>query len=144
MRAVRPTGHLATFTETLNQRASIGSFPADCHEGPMRGGDYMMRKMLFGIATGLVLVSAGVRADDNDTADVKVAADKAKVEADIKAVKADKSTGKAAHEQGGDDRQQLAKDRAAHDEAGGEAGKAKPAARPAGLKSGFAQEQAGQ
>ena len=51
----------------------------------------MMRKILFGIAAGLVLASAGVRADDNDAADVKVAADKAKVEADIKTVNADKS-----------------------------------------------------
>src|SRR2546422_648444 len=40
----------------------------------MRGGDFMMRKMLFGIAAGLVLVSAGVRADDNDTAGVEGAA----------------------------------------------------------------------
>ena len=102
----------------------------------------MMRKMLFGIATGLVLVSAGVRADDNDTADVKVAADKAKVEADIKAVNADKSTVKAAHEQVVDDRQQLAKDRAAHDKAAVEADKAKLAADRAALKSDFAQEQA--
>src|SRR5439155_18998637 len=61
MRAVRPTGHLATFTETLNPRASIGSFPADGHGGPLRGGDFMMRNMLFGIAAGLMLASAGVR-----------------------------------------------------------------------------------
>jgi hypothetical protein len=71
----------------------------------------MMRKMLFGIVAGLLVFSVGVRAEDNDSADQKVAADKAKVESDIKAVNADKAKVKAAHadredKQAGDDTKQ--------------------------------------
>src|SRR5260370_41463751 len=104
----------------------------------------MMRKLLFGIVAGLLVFSVGVRAEDNDSADQKVAADKAKVESDIKTVNADKAKVKAAHEQVVDDRQQLAKDRAAHDKAAVEADKAKLAADRTTLKADFAQEQAGE
>src|SRR5437588_7883139 len=102
MRIVRPTGNRGAtrrLPKRLTRARIWGRFSEDGHGGRLSGGDFMMRKVLFGIAAGLVLVSADVRAEDNDTADQKVAADKAKVDADIKAVNADKSKVKAAHEQ---------------------------------------------
>ena len=100
-----------------------------------------MRKMLFGMAASLLLASTSTRADDGDAADQKVAADRMKLKDDIKAVNAEKTKVKAAHEQVVDDRQQLAKDRAAHDGTAVAADKAKLASDLTTLKDDFKQSR---
>ncbi len=70
----------------------------------------MMRKMLFGIVAGLLVFSVGVRAEDNDSADQKVAADKA---ADRTALKGDFAQERADKKQRREDRHELSKDRRA-------------------------------
>ncbi len=64
----------------------------------------MIRNLLCGIAAGLLLIGAAARADDNDAADQKVAADKAKVQQDTATVQADRAKVRADHEQVVDDR----------------------------------------
>jgi hypothetical protein len=125
---------------SLTRPLCQGSALAEAAPPPRR--ENMIRNVVYGIAMALLLIGGAARADDNDAADQKVAADKAAVAQDNAKVNADKTAVKSAHEQVVDDRQQLAKDRAAHDQTAVSADEAKVAADKSALKAAFQQEQA--
>src|SRR5713101_2031272 len=112
-RAHRATAHRrnAHTAAPLTPAPGGGSFLADAAGTMAAWRETMIRNLLCGIGAGLLLVGAAARADDNDAADQKVAAEKAKVATDRGTMKSDFQQERADKKQRREDRQELRRDR---------------------------------